>query len=276
MLQKTLREEIIFSGIGIHTGLWSRIVLHPEPAGTGIRFLRKGTYIDAHVDNVVSTNHATDLAKEGVRVKTVEHILAVLHLLGVDNLTVELVEGVEIPIMDGGGGVFYDTLKEAVEDLGTEAEVFKIPASLRVEEGSSFIWAEPSDRLEIEYMGTFKNFLGERHFRFTGEPEEIVYARTFCYYDEIPLIKGAGLGKGGNLDNTLVLLDKGVLNEGGMFYEDEPVRHKVLDIMGDLYLLGKPIVGKIISRRGGHYLNVKLIKMLKELATEGKLSHSLV
>lgn len=264
MLQRTLKEKVTFSGIGIHTGQWSKIVLHPEPSGTGVRFLQKGVYIEATVDNVISTNHATDLGKEGSLVKTVEHILSVLHLLSIDNLTIEFIEGIEVPIMDGGGGVFYDTLRDLVLELDEEREEFVVQEKLRVGDRNAYVEVEPSPNFEVEYIGVFKNFLGERRFKFNGKAEDIVYARTFCYYDEIPLIKGAGLGKGGSLDNTLVLLDKGVLNEEGMFYDDEPVRHKVLDIVGDLYLVGKVFRGRVISFKGGHSLNVKLISQLRK------------
>jgi UDP-3-O-[3-hydroxymyristoyl] N-acetylglucosamine deacetylase len=259
-MQRTIRDRIKLSGIGIHTGVWSEIILHPEPAGTGVRFLKDGTWIEARLENVVNTNHSTDLGKGGVIVKTVEHLLSVLHLLGIDNLTVEFLEGYEVPIMDGSGSVFYEALRDEVLELDVEKELFKLDRRVSVREQYGYIEALPSESLEVEYIGKFKNFLGKRHFKFSGNPEEVVYARTFCYYDEIPLIKAAGLGKGGSLDNTLVLLDRGVLNEGGMVYEDEPVRHKVLDLIGDLYLLGKPFVGRVISYRGGHSLNIKLLR----------------
>ncbi len=266
--QKTLKEKLTFEGIGIHTGEKARIILHPEEENTGIRFLKDGTYVPAHYRYVVNTNHSTDLGKDGVVIKTVEHLLASLHLLGITNLTVE-VFGPEIPILDGSGYHFYRKLKE--KELLQEEEIVPLylNGTYKVVKGDSFIEARHCECLEITYEGEFKNFLGKQSYTFRGtNPEEIIFARTFCFDWEIDYIRSSGLGKGGDLTNTLVLGKDCVYNPGGMRYTEEPVRHKVFDLVGDLYLLGRPVRGRFFSKKGGHTLNYLLVKVIGEKTEE--------
>jgi len=268
--QKTLKEPLTFEGVGIHTGEKSKIILHPERENTGIRFLKGKTYIPAHYRYVVNTNHSTDLGRNGEVVKTVEHLLASLHLLGITNLTVEVI-GPEVPILDGSGYHFYRKLKE--KELVQEEEItpLYLNGTYKVVKGDSFIEAKPCECLEITYEGEFNNFLGKQSYTFKGSnPEEIVYARTFCFDWEIDYIRSNGLGKGGNLTNTLVLGRDCVYNPGGMRYTEEPVRHKVFDLVGDLYLLGRPVRGKFFSRKGGHTLNYMLVLAIGERVEKGK------
>ncbi|HID65736.1 MAG TPA: UDP-3-O-[3-hydroxymyristoyl] N-acetylglucosamine deacetylase [Aquificaceae bacterium] len=263
--EKTIGETLSFEGIGIHTGERARVVLHPEEEGKGIMFYKEGTFIPANYRFVVNTNHSTDLGREGVVIKTVEHLLAVLHLLEITNLTIE-VNGPEIPILDGSGQEFYKALKDSTVYQNTEVEYFEIKDTVEISSGKAYAKAEPSEFLEITYEDEFNNFLGKQSFTFfEGNEEEIVLARTFCFDWEIEYIKKAGLGKGGSLENTLVLGKEKVYNPDGLRFKDEPVRHKVFDIVGDLYLLGKPVKGKIYSFRGGHSLNYKLVKKLAEI-----------
>ncbi|NPA32013.1 MAG: UDP-3-O-[3-hydroxymyristoyl] N-acetylglucosamine deacetylase [Aquificae bacterium] len=260
--ERTLRVPLRFKGKGIHTGEKSTIILHPEERGTGVRFFKEGVFIPAHYDFVVNTNHSTDLGKEGVVIKTVEHLLGVLHLLEVTNLTVEVIGG-EIPILDGSGSELYRAIREELAEQDGEIDYFVVDGVVEIRNGRSFIRACPSETLEITYEGEFDNFLGKRRFTFhKGRDEEIVYARTFCFDWEIEHIRKAGLGRGGSLENTLVLGKDGVYNPEGMRWEDEPVRHKVFDIVGDLYLLGKPVRGRFFSFRGGHALNYRLVREL--------------
>lgn len=269
--EKTIGETLMFEGIGIHTGEKTRILLHPEEEGKGIGFYKEGTFIPVNYRFVVNTNHSTDLGREGVVIKTVEHLLAVLHLLGITNLTVE-VNGPEIPILDGSGQEFYRVLKDSTVYQNREVEYFEIKGSVEILNGKAYVKAEPSESLEITYEGEFNNFLGKQSFTFfEGNEEEIVLARTFCFDWEIEYIKKAGLGKGGSLKNTLVLGKEKVHNPDGLRFKDEPVRHKVFDIVGDLYLLGKPVKGKIYSFRGGHSLNYKLVKKLAEIEESQRL-----
>ena len=260
--EKTLKESLSFEGVGIHTGERTKIILHPEEEGKGIVFLKDGVRIPALYKYVVNTNHSTDLGREGKVVKTVEHLLASLHLLGITNLTVEVI-GNEVPILDGSGYHFYRELSKNVVEQSREVEYFTIDKPVKVSNNGSYIVAQPCLCLEITYEGEFKNFLGKQRYTFTGEnPEEIVFARTFCFDWEIETIRSYGLGKGGSLENTLVLGKDCVYNPGGMRYEEEPVRHKVFDLVGDLYLLGKPVRGKFYSYKGGHTLNYKLVLSL--------------
>ena len=270
--EKTIKEKLTFEGVGIHTGEHSSIILHPEEEGTGVRFFKKGVYIPARHEFVIHTNHSTDLAFKGQRIKTVEHILSVLHLLEITNVTIEVI-GEEIPILDGSGWEFYEALRKSILTQNKEIDYFVVKAPVTVEDKGRLIKAEGSETLEITYEGEFKNFLGRQRFTFVeGNEEEIVLARTFCFDWEIEHIKKVGLGKGGSLKNTLVLGKDRVYNPEGLRYEDEPVRHKVFDLIGDLYLLGKPVKGKFYSFRGGHSLNVKLVR---ELAKIHKLTRDL-
>jgi len=257
--EKTIKDKLVFEGVGIHTGERSKIVLHPEEEGRGITFIKDGEKIPALYKYVVNTNHSTDLGKNGKVVKTVEHLMASLHLLGITNLSVE-VFGEEIPILDGSGYGFYEELSKNLAEQSSYVEYFNINAKAFVSNNGSYIVAKPCSCLEITYEGEFRNFLGKQKYTFRGEkPEEIILARTFCFEWEIETLRSLGLGKGGSLENTLVLGKDCIYNPGGMRYEEEPVRHKVLDLVGDLYLLGKPVKGKFYSYKGGHTLNYKLV-----------------
>ena len=268
--EKTLKDKLVFEGVGIHTGEKSKIILHPEEEGKGITFIKDGEKIPALYRYVVNTNHSTDLGKNGKVVKTVEHLMASLHLLGITNLTVEVI-GNEIPILDGSGYHFYRELSKNLVEQSSYVDYFVIDKTVRVTNNGSYIVAQPCSCLEITYEGEFKNFLGKQKYTFTGEnPEEIVFARTFCFDWEIENIRKHGLGKGGSLENTLVLGKNCVYNPGGMRYEEEPVRHKVFDLVGDLYLLGRPVRGRFYSYKGGHTLNYKLLLSLISEASQGK------
>jgi len=264
MRQKTLKETVSFEGIGIHTGKKTKVLLHPEEENKGLRFYKEGTYIPVHYRYVVNTDHSTDLGKDGKVIKTVEHLLASLHLLGITNLTVE-VFGEELPILDGSGYLYYRELKHLIEPQKAELKPFFVSKPVEVRLNGRFIKAEPCSCLEVSYEGEFKNFLGRQKYTFKGEdPEEIVFARTFCFDWEIEHIRKSGLGKGGDLSNTLVLGKERVYNAGGMRYSEEPVRHKVFDLVGDLYLLGRPVKGRFFSYKGGHALNYQLVRELAE------------
>ena len=262
MKQRTLKDRIDFEGVGIHTGETSKIILHPEPENTGIRFYRDGVYIPASPEFVVNTFHSTDLGSNGVVVKTVEHLMATLHLLGVSNLTVEVQGGNEIPILDGSGYLYYRELKNRVVKQTEDVQILNLEEPVVVENGDAYIKAFPHNCFEITYEGEFETYFGRQRFTFRGNVRDIILARTFCFEHEIEFIKKKGLGKGGSLENTLVIGREGVYNEGGLRYQDEPVRHKVFDLVGDLYLLGMSVRGKFISYKGGHTLNFELVKAL--------------
>ena len=269
MRQRTIREEVRIEGIGIHTGERSRVVLHPSEENTGVLFYRNGTYIPANPENVVGTFLSTDLGSGSEVVKTVEHLLATLHILKITNVVVEVIGGCEIPIMDGSAYAFYTKLKDLVVEQEEEIEPVEPSETFRVNFGEAWIEVSPSESFEVTYEGVFKGFVGNQSFTFRGNPEDVVLARTFCFDEDIELIKNKGLGKGGSLENTLVIGRNGVYNREGLRYEDEPARHKVLDLIGDLYLLGAPFKGRVVSHRGGHTLNYMLVREIYKRSKSG-------
>ena len=262
MRQRTIKDTVSIEGIGIHTGEKARITLHPAEENTGILFFRKGVKIPASPEYVVGTFLSTDLGYGPVTVRTVEHLLATLHLLRITNLVVEVEGGCEIPIMDGSAYAFYRELKDLVVDQTEYVEPFSVTEKVKVYSGKASIEAEPCPCFEITYEGVFKGCLGEQRFTFKGKAEDVILARTFCFDEDIEFIRSRGFGRGGSLENTLVIGRNGVYNREGLRYENEPARHKVLDLIGDLYLLGVPFRGRVVSRRGGHTLNYMLVKKI--------------
>ncbi len=262
ILQKTITEPVEFEGIGIHSGEWNRIILYPAHENEGISFYIKGYKIPLSPEYVVNTFHSTDLGIGGTVIRTVEHLRAVFHLLGITNLVVEVLEGCEIPIIDGSGYYFYKKLKEKILIQGEEAEAYTVEEEITVRRDRSLVKALPAQELEVTYEGEFKYYNGKCRHTFRGNLKDIILARTFCFDHEIEMIKRKGLGKGGSLKNTLVLGKNGVYNQGGLRYREEPIRHKILDFIGDLYLLGKPVRGKFFSFKGGHSTNFELVKIL--------------
>ena len=264
MKQRTLKESVSLEGVGIHTGEKAKILIHPEYENRGIAFLKKGVRVEATVENVVNTFMSTDLGKEGVVIKTVEHLMATFHLLGISNATVEVVEGSEIPILDGSAYEFYKALKPLVIKQSADAKVISVREPLKVSKGEAYLKALPCKCFQVTFEGMFKTPVGRQSFTFKGNVRDIILARTFCFEHDIDKIKESGLGKGGSLENTLVIGEEGAINKEGLRYKDEPARHKVLDLVGDLYLLGASVRGKFISFMGGHTLNYMLVKAIKE------------
>ncbi|MCX8164546.1 MAG: UDP-3-O-acyl-N-acetylglucosamine deacetylase [Aquificaceae bacterium] len=276
MNQKTISHTVEFEGIGVHSGEHSRILLHPERAGTGVRFLVKGQYIPANYRYVLGTDHATVLGKDGASVSTVEHLLAVLYILGVDNLTVEFLKGKEVPILDGSGYHFYKVIKDITLDLGIEAQTLELRNSLEVRNCRAYIRAEPSDGFCALYRGYVKGILEEGSAEYCGNAKEVVFARTFCYEEEVELLRKKGLAKGGSLKNAVVIGDGFVHNPEGLRSKDEPIRHKLLDLLGDLSLLGMKLKGRIFSYLGGHALNYAFVKSLAESSLSTRATSSCV
>ncbi|ADC89329.1 UDP-3-0-acyl N-acetylglucosamine deacetylase [Thermocrinis albus DSM 14484] len=259
MRQRTIKESIVFEGVGLHTGEHCKILLHPEKENTGVRFLVKGKYIPALYTHVVSTDHSTDLGDGSREVKTVEHLMAVLYLLGIDNVTVEVQKGQEVPAMDGSGFYFYKHLKTAVVDLNADKKVLYVKRIIRVDNCCASVWVQPDEDFRAVYVGYLEGFFDERSVEFDGNIRDIVFARTFCYDHHLPLLRRKGLARGGSLKNA-VLLGKGfVYNREGLRSEDEPLRHKLLDLIGDVALIGRRLIGKVVSVRGGHTLNHQLL-----------------
>ena len=271
LYQTTLRKPIFCSGIGLHSGLTTRMNIRPAAPDTGIVFIRqdlgKKVRILAHIDNVIDATLATTIGLEGVRVSTVEHLMAAFAGVGVDNAEVEL-DAPEVPIMDGSSEPFNALLKNAgiqVQDKPKKFVIVKHPVT--VIDGDRQATLLPSSDFKLSYTIDFRHPLISNQFYLiqisNGNFErEICRARTFGFLREYETLKARGFARGGSLENAVVVGESGVLNEGGLRFADEFVRHKILDSIGDLWLLGAQVIGHFIGYKSGHTLNHKLIHKL--------------
>ena len=253
--QRTLKEPIRSTGIGLHTGRKVHMVLRPAPANTGIVFRR--TDLDPAVDiparatNVTETTLGTTLAAGDVGVSTVEHLMSALAGLGIDNLFVELTAG-EVPIMDGSAGPFVFLIQSAGIELQNAAKRFvRVNRPVEVKEGDKWARFEPHEGFRVNFEIEFDHPVFHRHaqraamdFSTTTFLKEVSRARTFGFMRDMEYLRGRNLALGGTLDNAIVLDDYRILNEDGLRFEDEFVRHKILDAIGDLYLLGHSLIGE--------------------------------
>jgi UDP-3-O-[3-hydroxymyristoyl] N-acetylglucosamine deacetylase len=270
--QRTLRRSISCAGIGLHSGHKVTLSLKPAPADFGIRFRRSdlgGLEVPATVKHVGGINYATGLARDTVRVDTVEHLLAALVSLAVDNVIVEL-NSPEVPIMDGSAAPFIYLIHEAgVKRLSKPRRYLKVLRPLSLSRGDKRIALYPSDHFKVTYSIAFDHPLlrhQSRTLRLSEETfiEEIAAARTFGFLKEVEMLRQQGLALGGSLENAVVIGDTGVLNNA-LRFDDEFVRHKILDVIGDMALVGHPIVGHLVAHRGGHALHTAFAaKVLEE------------
>jgi UDP-3-O-[3-hydroxymyristoyl] N-acetylglucosamine deacetylase len=260
--QRTLRRSISCAGIGLHSGKEVRLSLEPAPADAGIRFRRcdlGGLEVPATVQHVGGINYATGLTLDAVKVDTVEHLLAALVSLGIDNVVVEL-SSPEVPIMDGSASPFIAMIEQAgVRQLGPARRYLKVLRPLSLSRGDKSIAIYPSDHFKVTYSIAFDHPLLQHQSKTieitdTSFVEEIAPARTFTFLKEVDMLRQQGLALGGSLDNAIVIGETGVLN-GTLRFEDEFVRHKILDVIGDMALLGYPLVGHLVAHRGGHALH---------------------
>ena len=270
--QHTIRRSVSCSGIGLHSGQKVTLSLKPARAGTGIRFRRAdlgGVEIPATVDNVDRLHYATGLARDAGTVETVEHLLAALVSLGVDNVLVELNQA-EVPIMDGSAASFVYLVHEAgLKRLTRRRRYLKVLRPVSLSRGDKRIALYPSHHFKVTYSISFDHPL-LRHMthtlRVTEESfvDEIAPARTFGFLKEVEMLRQKGLALGGSLDNAVVLGETGILNSS-LRFEDEFVRHKILDVIGDLALVGYPVIGHLVAHRGGHALHAAFAeKLLRE------------
>ena len=267
--QRTIREEIRFEGIGLHTGRYAKVNLKPAPRDAGITFIRtdRNVVIKAHVGSVVDTAFATTIGSNGEKIRTVEHILAAVAGLDIDNIVIE-VDGPEIPILDGSSTELITMLlKSGIAKQGKKRPYLRIKRPIMFDDGHSKIAALPYEGRRITYSIFFDHYdFGEQKLclDISGESfvREIAPARTFGFLKDIEYLRTNGLAKGGSLENAIILSENGVLNSSGLRFRDEFVRHKVLDLIGDFTLLGFPIDGHIIASRSGHSTNVKFLKKL--------------
>lgn len=272
MKQTTLAEAINIIGVGLHTGVNVNMTLRPAPENTGYIFVRTDLdnfEIPASVEYISHCSYATTLMRRGVVLSTCEHLLSALRGSGVDNCFIDL-DSIEIPIMDGSSEDFIELIAKAgVVKQDAAARVFKVLERVEFVEGDRKMSIEPADDYEIDCVIDFPHPFIERqtlHFVFKNGSfgREIASARTFGFTHEIEMLRKANLALGGSLDNAIVLTAEGMLNETPLRFDDEFVRHKILDIIGDFALIGMPIRGKITAEKSGHSVHASLMsKLLK-------------
>ena len=284
--QRTLRNPIRATGIGLHTGRKVLMVLRPAPPNTGIVFrrvdLEPPVDIPARATNVTETTLGTTLTVGDAGVATVEHLLSAMAGLGIDNAFVELTAG-EVPIMDGSAGPFVFLIQSAGIELQSSAKRFvRVRRRIEVEDGDRWARFEPHEGFRVNFEIEFDHPVFHRHaqrasmdFSTTTFLREISRARTFGFARDMEALRGRNLALGGTLDNAIVLDDYRILNEDGLRYEDEFVRHKILDAIGDLYLLGHSLIGEFTGYKSGHGLNNRLLRtMLADAAAWEEVTFS--
>ena len=271
--QRTLKNVIRATGVGLHTGEKVYLTLRPAAANTGIVFRRVDmedpVEILAHPENVGDTRLSTTLVKDGVRVSTVEHLLSALAGLGIDNAYVDL-SAPEVPIMDGSAGPFVFLIQSAgVVQQNAPKKFIRIKRPVHVEEDDKWARFEPFNGFKVAFTIEFNHPVFKEHtsqavldFSTTSFVKEVSRARTFGFMRDLERLRDNNLARGGSLDNAIVVDDYRILNEDGLRYEDEFVKHKVLDAIGDLYLLGHSLIGAFSGHKSGHALNNKLLRTL--------------
>jgi UDP-3-O-[3-hydroxymyristoyl] N-acetylglucosamine deacetylase len=275
--QRTLKNVIRATGVGLHTGRKVFLTLRPAPPDTGIVFrrddLKPSVEIVARAENVGDTSLSTSLVKDNVRISTVEHLLSAFAGLGIDNAYVDL-SAAEVPIMDGSAGPFVFLIQSAgFEEQSKPKKYMRIKRQISVRDGDKWARFEPFDGFKVSFAIEFDHpFFHQRSkhaeidFSTTSFVKEVARARTFGFMKDVEILREQNLALGGSLDNAVVVDDYRVLNEDGLRYEDEFVKHKILDAIGDLYLLGHSLIGAFHGYKSGHELNNRLLR--KILATE--------
>jgi len=270
--QSTIKGPAITAGVELHGGAHTRLVIRPAPTDTGIVFIRtditdRDNRVTSDPSNVSSTRNCTTLRNgAGVEVATVEHLLAAIASLGLDNLYVDLT-GKEIPAVDGSSAPFIDLIEQVgITPQPAPRRYVRVLKEYRVEQGDAWAVIRPAERLELDVSISFDDpAIGDSSLQFTPDErsfrEDISRARTFARMADVAALRRAGLSKGGSLDNAVVVEDGKVLNPEGLRYADEFVRHKVLDLMGDLYL-GGPVLAHVRTHCGGHALNHAILTQM--------------
>ena len=268
----TLNESVNIEGIGLHTGVKTNVILNPAPLKSGIIFNRtdKSTIIPAKWDNVISTKFSTNIASNGVEVKTVEHLLSALAGLHINNCEI-LIDNVEVPILDGSSNVFVESiLKKGIKEQDSEQKILEIVKPVKFSCDYGYAELSPNspkdEGLNINLESSFEGKYEDQNIKIKNLNgnyiESISKARTFGFFQEIEYLKSQNLIKGGSLDNAIVIKDKKPLNKDGLRYDNELMRHKVLDVVGDLYLSGYPIIGTYKGFKTGHFITNNLLKEL--------------
>ena len=268
--QKTINKNITFKGVGLHSGLGVNMIIKPAEPNSGIIFkridLKKNNIIIPNIFNVSSALFCTTISNEaGVKVSTIEHLMGALYGLGIDNALIEI-DNQEVPILDGSAKLFVDAITNTgIKNSDAPIKIIKIENKIEFIDGKKTISIEPSKiSLDIDFelkyqnetIGTQRNLIKV----YESDLTDIYNSRTFCLFEDIEKLKEMGLGKGGTLENAIVVKNNEVINENGLRNEKEFVNHKILDCMGDLYLAGYKIIGKLICSQGGHKLTNQLLR----------------
>jgi UDP-3-O-[3-hydroxymyristoyl] N-acetylglucosamine deacetylase len=271
--QRTLKNAIRATGVGLHTGEKIYLTLRPAAVNSGIVFRRTDLAqpVDIKADplNVTDTRMSTTLEAGGARISTVEHLMAAFAGLGIDNAYVD-VTAPEVPIMDGSAGPFVFLLQSAgIDEQATPKQFIRIKRPVRVEDGDKWAQFEPWDGFKVSFSIDFDHPSLRQSkqtacvdFSTTSFVKEVSRARTFGFMRDLEMLRAAGLARGGGLENAIVMDNFRVLNEDGLRYDDEFVKHKVLDAIGDLYLLGHPLIGAYSAHKSGHALNNRILRTL--------------
>jgi UDP-3-O-[3-hydroxymyristoyl] N-acetylglucosamine deacetylase len=280
--QKTLKNIIKLSGVGLHSGLTANLTIKPAEPNTGIIFkrvdIKENNIVIPNIFNVSSAVFCTTISNDhGISISTIEHLMGALFGTGIDNALVEI-DNQEVPILDGSAKIFIEEIfKAGIKSSETPIKVIKIEKKIEFKDGKKSISIEPSKiSLDIDFELKYKNkIIGNQRNSinvYESDLTDIYDSRTFCLYEDIAKLKEMGLAKGGSLQNAVVVKDNEVINEGGLRNEIEFVNHKILDCMGDLYLSGYKIIGKLICSQGGH----KLTNQLLRIVFENKENYSLL
>ena len=271
--QRTLKNVIRATGVGLHTGKKVFLTLRPAPANSGITFrrvdLEPAVEIPANPEYVGDTSLSTTLVKDNVRISTVEHLLSAMAGFGIDNAYIDL-SADEVPIMDGSAGPFVFLIQSAgVEEQNAPKKFLRIKEKVRVEQDGKWAMFEPFEGFKVGFTIEFdhpvfneSNCRAEIDFSTTSFVKEVSRARTFGFMRDVELLRENNLALGGSLDNAVVVDDYRILNEDGLRYEDECVKHKIMDAIGDLYLLGHSLIGAFQGYKSGHALNNALLRKL--------------
>ena len=272
LTQKTLSKKISFEGVGIHTGRNVKMDILPARPNTGIIFkridLKRNNIVIPNYNNVCEATLCTTIANEyGVKVSTIEHLLGAFYGLGIDNALIEI-NSQEVPILDGSAKQFVESIKNSqLKNSDTPIKIIKIENRLEINDENKFISIDKSNvnldiDFEIKYENELINTQRNKINVFEDNLTDVFTARTFCLFEDIEKVKKLGLGKGGSLENAIVVKNKTVLNKDGLRNDKEFVNHKILDCMGDLYLSGYKIIGSLVCSQGGHSLTNKLLRKL--------------
>ncbi len=269
--QQTLASTVTCSGVGLHSGQPTSITLRPAPPDTGVVFVNcnsdVGACLSVSIEHRVPTELCTAIMGNGFQVQTIEHLLAALSGMGIDNAFVD-VTATEVPVMDGSAAPFVRLIQSAGVVAQDQKQPFlKIMAPIEIIEGSKRVRIEPSSTPRITYSIHYPHpLIKTQTYAYdcsaSAFEHEIAEARTFGFLQEVQALWARGLGKGGTLDNTVVLSGDGVINQSGLRFDDEFVRHKILDLIGDISLLGMPFIGHIVADRSGHALHTRLVQQI--------------